>query len=83
MNLVQNLLTLSLRGYKWTVSPVLHLAAGPLGGCRFSPTCSAYAAEAVRQHGALHGGWLALGRVARCHPWGGCGHDPVPTNKGG
>ncbi|MFO7894476.1 MAG: membrane protein insertion efficiency factor YidD [Longimicrobiales bacterium] len=46
--------------------------------CRFTPTCSAYAEEAVHEHGAGRGGWLALRRVLRCHPFGGSGYDPVP-----
>jgi putative membrane protein insertion efficiency factor len=46
--------------------------------CRFQPSCSAYAVTALRRYGALKGGWLAAKRLARCHPWGGCGHDPVP-----
>lgn len=46
--------------------------------CRYSPTCSAYALEALQRHGALYGSWLTLKRLARCHPWGGHGHDPVP-----
>lgn len=46
--------------------------------CRFLPTCSEYALEAVRRHGAVRGGGLALRRISRCHPWGGSGHDPVP-----
>ena len=46
--------------------------------CRYTPTCSQYAIEAVSKYGALKGGWLALKRLARCHPWGGCGYDPVP-----
>lgn len=46
--------------------------------CRYSPTCSAYMIEAVRKYGPLSGGWMGLKRIARCHPWGGHGHDPVP-----
>ncbi len=46
--------------------------------CRFAPTCSEYAIEALRRHGAVRGGWLSLRRIVRCHPWGGSGFDPVP-----
>ena len=46
--------------------------------CRFQPSCSAYAIGAIRKHGAIRGGWLALKRLSRCHPWGGSGYDPVP-----
>lgn len=46
--------------------------------CRFQPSCSAYAIGALERHGALRGGWFAARRLLRCHPWGGCGHDPVP-----
>jgi uncharacterized protein len=46
--------------------------------CRFQPSCSAYAIGALERHGAVRGGWLAARRLLRCHPWGGCGHDPVP-----
>jgi putative membrane protein insertion efficiency factor len=46
--------------------------------CRFTPTCSSYAIEALERHGALHGSWLATKRVLRCHPWHSGGYDPVP-----
>jgi len=58
-----------------------HLMAGRLSPCRFIPSCSTYAAEAVEAHGAITGLWLALRRLARCHPWGGQGYDPVPPVK--
>ena len=55
-------------------------AISPLFGasCRYQPTCSAYAAEALQRYGAFKGGMLALKRIGRCHPWGGSGYDPVP-----
>lgn len=49
--------------------------------CRFVPSCSTYAAEALERHGAVRGCWYALRRVSRCHPWGGQGYDPVPEGK--
>ena len=60
-----------LRLYKWAVSPFLPAA------CRFIPTCSEYALEAVERYGALRGGWMAFARVLRCHPLGRSGYDPV------
>ena len=72
MSWLVSLLILAVQGYRYLISPVL----GPR--CRFAPSCSDYAIEALRCHGALHGGWLALQRIARCHPWGGSGYDPVP-----
>ena len=59
-------------GYRYAVSPML----GP--HCRFHPSCSAYALEALGRHGALRGAWLTLLRLTRCHPWHPGGHDPVP-----
>src|SRR5436190_9092428 len=80
MNLGQHLITFSLRAYKWAISPLLHFLCGPCTGCRYTPTCSDYALEAVALHGAVLGGWLAVKRICRCHPWGGCGDDPVPLD---
>ena len=58
--------------YQWVISPWL----GP--SCRYTPTCSHYAAEALKKHGLIKGMWLAVKRISRCHPWGGSGYDPVP-----
>lgn len=69
------LLTRVIRCYQYLISPML----GPR--CRFHPTCSDYAIEALRTHGALTGGWLALRRVVRCHPLHPGGHDPVPPRR--
>jgi len=69
---VTALLLVLVRGYRRFVSPLLPPS------CRFTPTCSAYAEDALRVHGALQGSVLILRRLARCHPWGGEGFDPVP-----
>ena len=63
-----------IRLYQWTLSPLL----GP--NCRFHPSCSHYAAEAIERFGILRGGWLALKRIGRCHPWNAGGYDPVPVH---
>ncbi|GGB57044.1 membrane protein insertion efficiency factor YidD [Tistrella sp. BH-R2-4] len=65
-----------VRGYQLVISPYLPPR------CRHLPTCSAYAIEAVQLHGPVHGAWLALRRVLRCHPWGTSGFDPVPPRPG-
>ena len=72
------LLRFLIRAYQWTLSPLLSWLGGPGSGCRFHPTCSTYFLEAVERHGALRGSWLGVKRLARCHPWGGLGEDPVP-----
>lgn len=69
---------LLIRGYQLVISPALVALTGPGMGCRFEPTCSRYAIEALRTHGIARGLWLATRRILRCHPRGGCGHDPVP-----
>ncbi|MDP1527061.1 MAG: membrane protein insertion efficiency factor YidD [Rhodocyclaceae bacterium] len=61
-----------IRGYQLAISPLLPPS------CRFYPSCSCYAIEALQRHGALKGTWLAARRIARCHPWNPGGHDPVP-----
>lgn len=70
--LIAGLFTSAILVYRYTLSPLL----GPR--CRYLPTCSAYALEAVQRHGPWRGGWLSMKRLCRCHPWGGHGHDPVP-----
>jgi putative membrane protein insertion efficiency factor len=70
--MVARLIVVMIRGYQAVLRPVLPAA------CRYTPTCSDYALEAVRRHGAIRGSWLAGRRLLRCHPWGGTGHDPVP-----
>ncbi|MBI3852308.1 MAG: membrane protein insertion efficiency factor YidD [Verrucomicrobia bacterium] len=78
MNPAQHILVFILRIYRCVFSPMIKAVFGPAGGCRFTPTCSQYAMQAVQIHGALRGSALAGLRLCRCHPWGGSGHDPVP-----
>jgi putative membrane protein insertion efficiency factor len=66
--------TAPIQAYRLLLSPVI----GPR--CRYLPSCSEYALEALARHGVRRGGWLALRRVLRCHPWGGSGYDPVPAS---
>lgn len=66
------LLIIPIKGYKRFVSPLFP----PV--CRYTPTCSTYAIEAIVKHGPLRGTWLAIKRIVRCNPWGGSGYDPVP-----
>ncbi|MCS7089496.1 MAG: membrane protein insertion efficiency factor YidD [Verrucomicrobiota bacterium] len=81
MNLAQRVVLAILQLYRRVGSPVLQTLCGPGWGCRFEPSCSVYAKEAVRRHGVWKGTFLALRRLLRCHPWGGAGWDPVPGSQ--
>jgi uncharacterized protein len=81
LNPAQHILVFAIRAYRWTISPGQIFLFGPSAGCRFTPTCSQYAIEAIDSRGALAGSVLAAKRIGRCHPWGGCGHDPVPSKQ--
>ena len=70
-------LLLLVQIYRYAISPLLG------ANCRVSPTCSVYAIEALRSHGAFRGTALAARRISRCHPWGGTGYDPVPGGEPG
>jgi len=72
MNPITWLFRVLIKGYQWFISPILP------GSCRYYPTCSSYALEALNTHGPLKGGWLGLRRIVRCHPWNDGGYDPVP-----
>ena len=72
MTLLAHLIALPVRAYRATFSPLVGRS------CRYEPTCSTYALEALRKHGGIKGGWLTLRRIGRCHPWGGMGVDDVP-----
>lgn len=73
---MKHLLQLPIRLYRWLLSPLLG------SNCRYYPSCSAYALEAIEKHGPCHGSWLSVRRICRCHPWGGSGYDPVPGGGG-
>jgi putative membrane protein insertion efficiency factor len=75
MKIVSLLVLGLIRGYQLLISPFFPPS------CRFFPSCSEYAHQAVVSHGPLQGGWLALTRLLRCHPWGGLGYDPVPEKS--
>lgn len=72
MNPLQHLLIGLIRAYQLVLSPFIG------NQCRFTPTCSYYARDAVAKYGAFRGSWMALRRIGRCHPWHPGGHDPVP-----
>ena len=77
MKLYERSVRLAHRAYKLTLSPWIGRQ------CRFLPTCSDYAAEALILHGPARGSWLAVRRLCRCHPWGGSGYDPLPPRDKG
>ncbi|MEM7372407.1 MAG: membrane protein insertion efficiency factor YidD [Bacteroidota bacterium] len=64
-----------IRIYQYAISPFFPAA------CRYTPTCSSYAVQAIKLHGPFKGGWLAVKRIGSCHPWGGSGYDPVPGSE--
>jgi putative membrane protein insertion efficiency factor len=72
---MRKILIVFIKAYRLVLSPYIGQH------CRFTPTCSCYAIEAIDQHGALKGGWLGLKRLLRCHPWAKGGYDPVPEHK--
>lgn len=73
--MLRKLLILPIRFYQYVISP--HLAPR----CRFQPTCSHYAVEAIQTWGPFKGTWLAIKRIGKCHPWGPHGYDPVPKRE--
>jgi uncharacterized protein len=81
LNPAQHILILAIRAYRWTISPAQVFIFGPTCGCRFAPTCSQYAIEAIRSRGILTGSALAAKRICQCHPFGDCGPDPVPPGE--
>jgi putative membrane protein insertion efficiency factor len=77
------ILSIPIHLYRWLISPLLRALCGDSGcGCRFHPSCSAYALEALNTRGSLQGSLLALRRLSKCHPWGESGFDPVPGSQG-
>ncbi len=69
---INSIFIFPVKVYQWVISPILPSA------CRYTPTCSTYTIEAIKEWGPLKGGWLGLKRIASCNPWGGTGDDPVP-----
>ncbi len=64
-----------IRFYQYVISPLTPAS------CRYHPTCSQYSVQAIKEWGVIKGGWMAVKRIASCHPWGGSGHDPVPKRE--
>jgi putative membrane protein insertion efficiency factor len=72
---MRQILIALIKLYRYAISPYM------APSCRYTPTCSSYAIEAVERHGIFRGSWLAMRRVSRCHPWHEAGYDPVPENN--
>ncbi len=72
---MRQILIVLIKFYRYAISPYL------APSCRYTPTCSSYAIEAIERHGIFRGSWLAVRRVSRCHPWHEAGYDPVPENN--
>lgn len=79
MKWLRNIACIPIRLYQWTLSPLKTALMGPSAGCRFHPSCSNYALQAIQKYGIGKGAILAIKRILRCHPWGGEGSDPVPS----
>ncbi|MDX1482694.1 MAG: membrane protein insertion efficiency factor YidD [Woeseiaceae bacterium] len=79
MSTAARLAAMPLRALIWIYRNVISPWTG--ANCRYQPTCSAYADEALRRYGAVRGSWLGVKRILRCHPWGGQGYDPVPVDR--
>ena len=75
VTMFNKLLLLPIYLYCWLISPLLRAR------CRFTPTCSTYAIQALKRHGTVYAVWLILRRLSRCHPWGGYGYDPIPQKE--
>ncbi len=75
MNIFAHVVAAPVRLYRLVFSPWVGF------NCRYQPTCSAYALEALEKHGAIKGSYLMVHRICRCHPWGGDGYDPIPEEK--
>lgn len=74
MKVINYIFIFPVKLYQWFISPILPAS------CRYTPTCSTYTIEAIKEWGPIRGMWMGLRRISTCHPWGGMGHDPVPEN---
>ena len=80
--LLSFIIRILIRFYQRILNPMLKTISGPGMGCRYEPSCSHYFLQAVERHGPFRGSWYGIYRIFRCHPWGGCGYDPIPSPRG-